>query len=345
MKGNVCSGCGGRLEFSPTDKMLKCINCGATYPIEYKQTYLKHNVGDVNSQAGIQKWMETNKAYQCSNCGAQIVLNKFDISTTCQYCKASAFVPQKDLPGLKPELIIPFKFSKEEAKSIFTKNVVKRHFLSGHFKKNLPNTEIGSTYISSFIFDCNLFVSYSGTRKEYETIKDKDGTTRTITHYRHFSGTKNKSFNNLVVEVSDKLDQSDIDNIFPFNFDEGYDYNDDFIRGYNVGYYNRSVEDAERIAKNNALSVVRNEIEWEYDDIVSLDVHPTFSNMKYNYALLPIYFINFKYKDKPYINLMNGQTGKFSGSLPRSAGKISALIIFIVLIVLGVLGLILFYLN
>ena len=45
---------------------------------------------------------------------------------------------------------------------------------------------------------------------------------------------------------------------------------------------------------------------------------------------IPLYFINFKYKDKQYLNLMNGQTGATSGKLPRSAAKITMFILFIV---------------
>ena len=44
MEINTCSSCGGRLEFSPSDKALKCINCGSVYPIEYKKEQLKHEI-------------------------------------------------------------------------------------------------------------------------------------------------------------------------------------------------------------------------------------------------------------------------------------------------------------
>ena len=39
------------------------------------------------------------------------------------------------------------------------------------------------------------------------------------------------------------------------------------------------------------------------------------------YALLPLWFMNTKYKGKSYTFVINGQTGKMSGSLPVSWGK------------------------
>lgn len=342
MQGNICQGCGGVVEFSPQDTALKCTKCGSIYSIERRQTVGKHQL-EANSQQGIQQWMAQNKAYKCSNCGAQIVMDRFDISSTCQYCKNSTLVPQSELPGLKPEKVIPFKIAKQEAKAGFSEKVVKRHFLPSKFKKNLPSTEIGATYISSFVFACDVQATYMVVVREEEHVRDKDGTMRTITRHRHFRGSISKRFDNLVVEASDKLEQNDIKKVFPFRFEECYDYDNDFIKGYNVGYYNKTVEQAESEAKADALSTIKWEIDRQYRNVVSIDVHPVYSNMQYNYVLLPMYFITFDYKDKQYVNLMNGQTGKFSGSLPRSAGKISAFVIFILLMILGIGALILYF--
>lgn len=339
MRGNVCAGCGGIVEFSPDNTALKCTKCGAVYPINLRQDFGKHDL-DVNSMQGIRLWISQSKAYKCDNCGAQVVMDKFDISSTCQYCKNPTLVPQADLPGLKPEKIIPFKISKQNANFVFRKNVVKRRFLPTGFKKNLPNTELGATYISSFVFACDVNTTYKVVTREEEEIKEKDGSIRKVAKYRHFSGSVFDSFDNLVVEASDKLNQIDIRKVCPFNFSECYDYNNDFIKGYNVGYYNKTIEQAEREAEAEAITTIKWRIERQYRDVASIEVFPTFSNMRYYYVLLPMYFITFNYKDKPYINLMNGQTGKFSGKLPRSAGKIAWFVILIMLIITGVLWLI-----
>ena len=43
--------------------------------------------------------------------------------------------------------------------------------------------------------------------------------------------------------------------------------------------------------------------------------------MEANYALLPVWFLSYKYRNKYYYFAMNGQTGKFVGSLPWDKGK------------------------
>ena len=43
-----------------------------------------------------------------------------------------------------------------------------------------------------------------------------------------------------------------------------------------------------------------------------------FTKNEVRYALLPLWFMNTRYKDKSYTFVINGQTGKMSGSLPIS---------------------------
>ena len=44
-------------------------------------------------------------------------------------------------------------------------------------------------------------------------------------------------------------------------------------------------------------------------------------NGKIRYALLPVWVLNTRYKDKVYTFAMNGQTGKLIGELPVDRGK------------------------
>ena len=338
MEINSCSSCGGRVEYSPKHKALMCVNCGNLYNIEFKRNHQKHPIDWTPDDNELNKWGLSNKSYECRTCGAQITFNRFDIANSCQYCNTSSLIPLKDLPGLMPEVVIPFKIAKNDAKSEFYSRIKKRKFLPRTFKRNLPRTDIGSTYISSFTFACDVVATYSGTRSVSKTVRASDGRSRTVTEYESFSGKIEKYFDNIVVEASDKLSQNEITEIYPYNFAESYDYDDDFVKGYNVGYYNQSVEDAEYTAKKEALQAIERSIRSKYSSIVSLKINPTYSNIVYNYALLPVYFINFNYKNKSYTNVMNGQTGALAGKVPRSALQIAGLILFIVTVI-GLFGL------
>ena len=63
-----------------------------------------------------------------------------------------------------------------------------------------------------------------------------------------------------------------------------------------------------------------------------------FLDITYKYLMLPVWFSNFKYKDKVYQFMVNGQTGKVAGKTPISVWKV-LLTIFIVLLVHGAIWL------
>ena len=56
--------------------------------------------------------------------------------------------------------------------------------------------------------------------------------------------------------------------------------------------------------------------------------------------LLPVWFLSYDYRGKKYFYAMNGQTGKFSGIMPLSPGKVAVAAV-IAAIVFGIGGLLL----
>lgn len=343
MQLNNCPSCGGKVEFSPDDKGLKCEKCSNIFPIEYKKTTEKRPIALASEKDnGFEEWKESKRSFQCGNCGAQVIMNKYEMTTICSYCNTHSLVPIEDLPGLKPDIVIPFKIGKEKAKETFKVKTRQKMFLPNDFKRNIPKTKIGAIYLSSFFFEIDCFANYDGIRAVTRSVTRQVHTANgwvterdTEVDYVPFSGSIQKNYNNILIESSDKIKQSQIDKILPYFFKESCSYDDDFLVGYNVGYYNKSLKKSLSEAENVALSLLDSAIRRKHDGVRSLNIYPKYQNQKYSYALLPLYFINFKYKDKEYLHLMNGQTGQTTGELPRSATKITFFTLFIVFMVVG----------
>ncbi len=73
----------------------------------------------------------------------------------------------------------------------------------------------------------------------------------------------------------------------------------------------------------------------------NLNVQTNFSALAYKNALLPVWIAAYDYKGKPYRFLVNGVTGKVSGTAPWSWIKVTLLILTIltfVMIILWVAG-------
>ena len=65
-----------------------------------------------------------------------------------------------------------------------------------------------------------------------------------------------------------------------------------------------------------------------------LNVSSSFSHINTDLCLLPIYLWSYRYRDKLYRFMVNGQTGRVQGEAPISWWKV-ALAVLIVLILLG----------
>jgi len=69
-------------------------------------------------------------------------------------------------------------------------------------------------------------------------------------------------------------------------------------------------------------------------------MHTEQRNVKFAHYLLPVYKCDYKYKNKNYTTLMNGQTGKVGGGYPKSGVKITFFVLMIIAIIGGIIALI-----
>ncbi|HMY20949.1 MAG TPA: hypothetical protein PKA58_31715, partial [Polyangium sp.] len=68
----------------------------------------------------------------------------------------------------------------------------------------------------------------------------------------------------------------------------------------------------------------------------NLQVHNNFAHVTFKHVLLPIWVAAYRYQDKPYQFLVNGQTGEVVGKAPYSIIKIVLFILFILAVIAGI---------
>lgn|SRR5574344_1898274 len=337
-----CSGCGGNLIFSPKTQNLLCENCGKQFEIKESDLPIeKHplnqtsnqNIGGTNDY---YNFTQDNKVFKCPNCGSNVVLNSYEISKNCPYCGTGLVIDEKQIPGLKPDAVIPFMFDESEAGKLFVQNVRKKWFLPNKFKKQLPENKITGVYIPSFAFDCNTKSIYNGELYNEHTTTDRDGHTHTERDYFRVSGNYDNNFLDILVECSSKLTQIQYEGFLPYNCEQKKVYNDAFIRGYSVEHYNQTVEDSKAEYKDIVAKQIRSNIlaKYSYSGVSYLNISTNYSNEFYDYYILPVYRFDYDYKKKKYVTYMNGQTGRVDDNVPKSKLKIAMVIILVILLIL-----------
>lgn len=330
-----CENCGSELIFDPSICKLKCISCGSTFDINIIPSTQKKPL-NFKDDVATEKWEKETKVVSCQTCGGKVVVSGLSVTEKCPYCGSSYVIEEKELPGLKPDGIIPFAFNKESAMQRFQKSVKKKFFLPSKFKKKIPNEDIAGLYIPSFAFDGDTYSIYDGMLTRTKTITTKKGT-KVVTERFPIHGDYDYNYRNLIIESSSKLNDSQLQALLPFDLGCTLKYDDAFLRGFYAEYYDDTMSSCYDLAQVKVKRDIRSGIlsHYSYSGVDYLNIKTTENNKLYTYVLLPVYLFEYKYGKKKYSTLMNGQNGKVGKGLPISPLKV-LLVVFLALLIVGI---------
>ena len=87
------------------------------------------------------------KAYSCPSCGAELICDESTAATSCPYCGNPTVVPGQFSGQLKPDFIIPFKYSKEDAVKALKEHCAGKIFLPKSFTNENHIQKIQGIYV------------------------------------------------------------------------------------------------------------------------------------------------------------------------------------------------------
>ena len=330
-----CTSCGDNMMFNPDTDSLFCPSCKSVKEIKSTTTIAKHDVEDSNTFTNNTEWLKQKRAMQCPNCGASVMLNNYEVTQKCPYCDTSLIVSDNTSSIVQPDGIIPFKISRKNAEAKFIEQNKSRAFAPKKFKESVSADEIHGYYFPAFVFEAKCESSYHARLYTTSTKKDSNGFTETTKHYFTIQGNKKSLHKNIEIEASANVTQGELSAIRPYDFSEAKTYTDDFVFGYGFECNNETLQKTSNHAKSIIESKIKREIlsTRKHDGVENFHMDNHYESFKYSYYALPIYRINYTYKNKKYSNVLNGQTGTLGGSYPKSKAKIIAMVISILAIV------------
>ena len=336
-----CPSCGANMEYSPSRSSLLCPYCGATKAV---------NLNDVSSEIQIENlfkessnsWNDETHVFRCNNCGAKEVLNRTDLATKCPFCGTTNVVEIEELPGSKPNGIVPFKIEKDEAIASAITWAKKRFYAPRKFKKSVSTESVSSTYSPSYSFDSKTESHYKGRLGEYhyETVTRNGKTVqKRYTKWFNISGTYNLNFDDLLIHATDSISQKNLEKLGNFDTNNSMLYNSSFLHGYSANSADRSgmecYEDAKRIMNERIKKAILKQYNYDVIDYINIDT--IFDEITYKNLLLPIYVGFYNYNKKLFNFFVNGFNGTVTGKTPLSIIKVGITVI-LVLIVLFLIG-------
>lgn len=338
-KTYYCENCGGVMEFNIDTQNLKCPNCGTQKKVEIENKEVEEHELTEKAMKSIKVEQKTSTSMECEGCGALVEVDATSTATECPYCGCNYTVSEKQIEGIVPDGVVPFKIKKEDVEQIFV-NWINNIKMAPDVLKNLyQGDKIQGIYMPFWTFDANVTAKYTaiaGTRKRVVT-KDKEGNEKVETKidWKKVSGEVNKSFDDTIIRASDKLKENLL-NSLSYNTKDIPPYSPDYMSGYCAEIYTVSLQDANKLAKNKMKNKVsgmcRDKIKDKYDEVKDLDIDVSYKDETYKYILLPVYSTVYRFQDKEYHVLINGQSGKIIGEYPTDSSKVRTIVIIVVVI-------------
>ncbi len=326
-----CGKCGAELAFFPEGNSLRCKSCGSEVTINVSDKYPRHEF-DIKVMSRLEpSKLNRSVLSKCPNCGGAYTSNILTLSSKCDYCGTNMVTDDK---ASHPDGCLPFSYGKASALKMFEDYVKTKKYVPDEFMKKPKLDSIDSLYLPVYTFNAELSSGYDGELSETHTDSDGDS----HTSYFKISGTEMSKVNNLIVECSEHINQYQLGKIEPFDMSALKKFSPAFVYGYSVEYYNKSIEEASSMAKHLIEDRVRKQIlsRYNYDDVEHLNIDYKYITADYSYILVPTYRIRYKYKEKEYSSLMNGQTGKIYGNFPTSAWKVFRTVLITLGTILGI---------
>jgi ribosomal protein S27E len=323
-----CTGCGGIMEFSPESGKLECLHCGNVLSFESDERVVKKPFENIEEE--FQSWDKETILVRCINCGSKEVVSGKNIAHKCSFCGSSKMAETEDLPGLKPNGVLPFIVPEKQATANFMKWLKKKWFTPSDLKTSARINTFSGVYTPTWSYDSNTKTDYKGVLIRRETRKRGEHLETYIVNIP-VKGKREDAFFDVLVPVGQKIDRVSFKRLEPFKFDELKIFSKNYLAGFTANHYSVNATEAWKSAMQYMKSDITNRIVRKHnaDGVSYLNMDIKHNDTKYSYLLLPIWVCNYYYKQKLFNFFINGYTGKVTGKVPRSAIKIILFILFI----------------
>lgn len=355
-----CPACTGPLHYSAKSGKLECDYCGSSFDVADIEALYAHkeaeaaaakqaadakadaaaaaeaeaaqaaaqsgNVGDWDTSGLSRDWgaeAGTLRAYSCPSCGAELICDESTAATSCPYCGNPTVVPGQFSGALRPNFILPFRLTKDDAVQALRAHYKGKPFLPKSFTSANHIEQIQGVYVPFWLFDGGAEGSASYRASNTSVYETGDYEVTETMHYDVFRA-GSIAFEKIPVDASSKMPDDHMDSIEPFDYTQLQPFSTAYLPGYLADKYDVSVDDSRDRADvrcRETLAQALRDTVTGYGTCIPEHEDISLRRGKVHYALLPVWMLSTKWNGESFLFAMNGQTGKLVGDLPTDRGR------------------------
>lgn len=330
-----CPNCNAALEYDNALGRFKCLFCDSEFTEEdIKKNFARNESTDLSQQnLEAERRLEQDEAnrqaeefagasalYTCPNCGAGVICDSLTASTRCHFCHTPVILTGRLSGEFRPDLIIPFATTKEQAEQAFREYCKGKFLLPRAFRSEAQLQYITPLYVPYWLKSGKVTAHFKAEARKVHSWRVGD-TRYTNTKIYDVARTADMVFERVPCDGSRRIDDSMMEAIEPFNYNGIKPFSMSYLSGCGAEKYDvSSTEAAPRIdqrVSDAAVDILKADITG-YNSVTEKRRRVSYIDQKTVYGMLPVWFLNFTYRGKDYPFVMNGQTGMRFGILPVS---------------------------
>ncbi len=348
----ACPKCAGDMQFNPQKQRLVCPYCGAE--AEAPKSAETASVEEHDLLSALQTtpkgtgYGTQTISMACDACGATSTYSDKVQATRCPFCDSARV---RSLEGgeavIQPESVLPFVVAKKDAGEKVVAWLGTGWFRPSDLKRLTDKLKFEGAYLPFWTFDAQTEsqwraeAGYYYYETEYYTETENGESverSREVqrTRWENAYGNKSLWFDDVLVLASKGVPHATIEAVLPFDTKALKPYDADYLAGYLAERYAIDLREGWGVGKGKIDKAISSECTRDIpgDTHRGLSVTTEYSDLTYKHTLLPMWLGAYRYRDKVYQCVVNGQTGKVSGKAPLSPYKIASAVIFLLLLIL-----------
>jgi len=332
-----CPGCGNQMLFVPGSDHLKCSHCGNEKQVDrQKAESVEHELVFSEDEAtNNTDWGPEQHSITCRSCTGVMLVPASQTATVCAFCGSPNVLPQGDSRTIRPESVIPFLVSRDQAVAAFNDWKSRRWFVPEKFKNGTVTSALTGIYVPYWTFDASSYAAYTAQVGYYKYRTETrtrvvDGKVETYTENVRYtdwyptSGDCSLRFDDVLIPASDQFDLELLWKLGDFDLGKLVPYAPDYLSGFVAQRYTATLQVGWSVARERMNSRLEEEIKRKIggDEISNLSMDVRYADQTYKHILLPVWNATYRYNGELFRFMVNGQTASVTGRVPRSEWKI-----------------------
>lgn len=343
-----CPACGAEANWNPAKQALICPFCGTESPAELKTVgadtvIVEHDLAEAirGIPDSARGWQTARMSVRCQSCQAISVFDPQQIGKRCEFCGSTALVPYEEVKEpFRPESLLPLKIPESQARDLIRSWYGRQWLAPNRFRLQAITDTVKGIYLPYWTFDARADARWTAEAGQDYYVRQGGKNVRQV-RWTPASGELSHLFDDQLVCASVGVDASRLRSIEPFPTDSLVPFDPGYLSGWTVERYQIDLIAAADRSRRQMEATLRELCGREVhgDTYRNLNVDATFTGQTFKHILAPIWMLTYVYGASSYQVVVNGVTGRISGSRPWSWIKVSlvvlaALILFLLFVYL-----------